>query len=247
MVEEKKESVAKKFARFKDSEWFGVKHKAVIGGVGGIGSWFSLLFMRTGDHTCVVYDMDTIEDTNMAGQLYSDQDIGKKKVDAMQEHVKQFAGADVKFHAINDKITAENCHRAPLMISCFDNMEARKVFFEHWKADFAEFPDKDPSEYLFVDGRMNAENFQLFFVTPENAKHYEENFLYGDGDVPDLACSFKATSHTAAMLSAKMVTGITNWTGNNKTGVDSRVVPYFYQYDLAFMMERVYEYPRDII
>jgi tRNA A37 threonylcarbamoyladenosine dehydratase len=150
-----------KFARFKDSEWFGTPIEVVIGGVGGIGSWLSVLLARTGEHTIAIYDMDTVESTNMAGQFYVESDIGKTKVEAVKDHIINMAGTDCQVFAINDKIT-EDTPGEPIMISCFDNMEARKNMFNAWKNLKTDKPK------LYIDGRMNAENFQMFMVTPRS-------------------------------------------------------------------------------
>lgn len=223
-----------KFARFKDSEWFGTPIEVVIGGVGGIGSWLAVLLARTGEHTIVLYDMDEVDSTNMAGQFYTEFDIGSPKVEAVASHIRDMAGTDSKVLAINNKITADTPGE-PIMISCFDNMEARKVMFNTWKNLKTDKPK------LFIDGRMNAENFQMFMVTPDRVAAYEEH-LFSDDEIEDLSCTYKATSHTAAMLAAKMVTGLTNWISNLNHGNDVRSIPFKYDFDMQFLMETVYEH-----
>lgn len=223
-----------KFARFKDSEWFGTPLSVVIGGVGGIGSWFAVLLSRTGEHTLALYDMDTVEATNMAGQFYTEADIGSEKVNAVRNHIMTMSGNDCKVFATNSKID-ENTPGEPIMVSCFDNMKARKDMFNAWKKLETDQPK------LFIDGRMNAENYQMFFVTPERIEEYEKH-LFSDDDIEDLPCTYKATSHTAAMLAAKMVTGLTNWISNVKSGKEIRSIPFKYDYDMQFLMETVYEH-----
>ena len=228
-----KKKVDTKYGRFKDIEWFGHPLDIVIGGVGGIGSWFSILVARTGEHTLQLYDIDTVERSNLAGQFYTESDIGLLKVEAVKRNIHLMAGNDVNIYACSSKFTNESPGDS-VMVSCFDNMKAREDMFNVWRKTSSEGPK------LFMDGRMNAENFQMFMVTPENEDQYLEH-LFPDSELEDLPCTYKATSHTAAMMASKMVTGLTNWVGNNVTGKSIRSTPFKYDYDMQFLMETKYE------
>lgn len=234
---EKPKVIKEKFARFKDSEWFGIPLNIVIGGVGGIGSWFAVLISRTGEHTLALYDIDTVEGTNLAGQFYTSADINVSKVEAVKRHILNMSGTDCQVFAINEPVD-ENTPGEPIMVSCFDNMKARRHMFEAWKRVVTDEPK------IFIDGRMNAENFQMFCVTPDRIDEYEKH-LFSDDMVEDLPCTYKSTSHTAAMLAAKMVTLLTNWVSNVKQGNEVRSIPFKYDYDMQFLMETVYENSTD--
>jgi hypothetical protein len=89
---------------------------------------------------------------------------------------------------------------SPISISCFDNMKARKIMFNNWK--------KNEERLLLIDGRMTAEGIQIFTATKETENNYEKT-LFEDSEVQDAPCSFKATSHTGAMIGS-LITGIVN-------------------------------------
>lgn len=195
-------------SRFSDASWFkGVNDFAipiVIGGAGGIGSWLTMLLTRVLSDTgyLFLYDFDNVEEVNMAGQLYSVDHIGKPKVEAVKEIVQKYSGFN-KLEIMNEKYDV-NSLKSPVMFSAFDNMEARKVMFENWKSE------SSYEHSIFIDGRLLAEQFQIFFVTPDRTEAYEK-YLFNDLEVEDDNCSYKQTSHFAANIAAKMVQGFTNW------------------------------------
>ena len=211
-----------KKSRFRDADWFEKVDNNVIpiivGGAGGIGSWLTLFLSRvlSSSTTIYLYDFDSVEEVNVAGQLYKVSQVGKSKVDAVSYVVKEFSGYD-KIITMNEKYTAKDGVSSPIMFSCFDNMQARKDMFNNWKEGLELFPNS-----LFIDGRLLAEQLQVFFVTPDRIPLYEK-YLFDDKDVPDQSCSYKQTSHFAAAIAAKMVQGFTNWLS------ETAEVPFYYE------------------
>lgn len=199
-----------KKSRFRDASWFEKLDKytipIVIGGVGGIGSWLTLFLSRMmgPDSYLILYDFDRVEEVNMAGQLFKDEDIGKLKVTAIKDIAKDFSSYD-KIVLQPDRYDRESL-RSPVMFSCFDNMKARKDMFENWMEEAKKYP-----ESIFIDGRLNAEQFQVFYVTLENALQYKNKYLFDDSEVEDANCSYKQTTHFAAAIAAKMVQGFTGF------------------------------------
>ena len=197
-----------KRSRFRDASWFEKVDKFVIpiivGGAGGIGSWLTLFLSRMLPPTSyiILYDFDKVEEVNMAGQLFRTQDIGKLKVNAMRDIVRDFSGYE-RITMQPDRYDLESL-KSPVMFSCFDNMVARKDMFENWLQEAESYPDS-----IFIDGRLNAEQFQVFYVTLDNALKYKNNHLFNDSEVEDVNCSYKQTTHFAAAIAAKMVQGFT--------------------------------------
>jgi molybdopterin/thiamine biosynthesis adenylyltransferase len=152
----------------------------------------------------ILYDFDSVEEVNMAGQLFRTQDIGKLKVNAIKDIVHAFSGYE-KVTTMPERYDAESL-KSPVMFSCFDNMEARKVMFENWLSEAEKYPDS-----IFIDGRLNAEQFQVYYVTLANAVQYRDKHLFADSEVEDANCSYKQTTHFAAAIAAKMVQGFTSF------------------------------------
>lgn len=219
-------------SRFSGTEWYGHNKYISIGGAGSIGSWTALLLSRTGGHAIYVYDDDTIEAVNLAGQFYRQSDVGLSKVDSLHSLIYDLSGTSIS--NLRARITdSTTLNGTPVCISAFDNMEARKTMFEEWKRCW--IPVRRGYNPLFIDGRMNAENFQVFFVTPDKVNLYEKH-LFDDSEVADLPCSYKYTSHTAAMIASVIVNGFTNWIANEKIGGDFRELPFKVTYDLSLML-----------
>ncbi|MHA1199668.1 MAG: hypothetical protein ACTSQF_10110, partial [Candidatus Heimdallarchaeaceae archaeon] len=60
-------------SRFRDASWFGnvetLTTPIVVGGAGGIGSWLTFFLARMLSNNYIfLYDFDTVEEVNMAGQ-----------------------------------------------------------------------------------------------------------------------------------------------------------------------------------
>lgn len=207
--------------RFKDLEWYGNPEDIIVGGAGGIGSWLILFLSRIG-HNLYVFDFDTIDGTNFGGQLYPTSHLGKGKVESIKQTVRNFCGEDlVESMGKYD----EGSMVSEIMFSSFDNMEARKTMFDKWKTL--------PEKRVFIDGRMQAEYFEVYAVTPDRVEEYEAT-LFHDDEVEDLPCSAKSTTHCGAMCASTMVSMFNNFITNEID--NSRELPFKYSISLQLFM-----------
>lgn len=210
-----------KFSRFKGAEWFDemVGKDIIIGGCGGIGSWTALLLSRMG---CSLYlfDHDNINLSNTGGQLYRMKDKDKMKTTALKSILINFSGEDIQVSEHGKY--EEDSFTGDIVISCFDNMKARKTMFGNWKKQIKKL--KDP---LFIDGRLLAESWEIFCVTKDNIDDYKK-FLFDDSEVEDAPCTFRQTSHCAAMIASHIAGFLTNHVSNtiNKDN-PVRHVPFY--------------------
>ena len=217
-------------ARFSDLMWYDPNDPphALVGGVGGIGSWLSFLLGRMGCNL-YLFDNDEIDETNMGGQLYQSGQIGMSKVEAASMNIYSFSNnSNIETFS---KYTEES-EACPITFSCFDNMKSRKIMFDTWA-------ENHDGNGIFIDGRMLAESFQIYAVIPGREDRYRET-LFDDSEVEEQPCSAKATSHTAAMIAGMMVGIFTNYMSNIKTEMDLREVPFFTSFEthlLTFNLE----------
>ena len=65
-----------------------VKGAIHVIGIGAMGSRIAELLVRLGIRTIHIWDMDPVEDKNIANQLYFHHQIGMKKTDALEEILK---------------------------------------------------------------------------------------------------------------------------------------------------------------
>lgn len=226
-----KKELKSQYGRVKGAPWFPLLHKRdiMVLGQGGIGSWTSLLLSRIGCNLHL-YDMDTYEDHNMTGQVVGKSGIGKNKAEAMKFVINDMSpDAEVEIYGkyIEDSPTND------IVICGFDNMTARKIAFANWKLMFEGTFRPNRSECFFQDGRLLAEQLQIFNIPgdrPDLIEKYEKEYLFDDSEVEEAECTFKQTSHCAAMIASHMVGFLTNWVSNVDSGRVFKQVPFYYEY-----------------
>jgi len=209
--------------RFKDAPWFPENDEhCMVGGAGGIGSWLTFFLVRAGFKP-VVYDFDIIEEHNLGGQLFRKNDIGRKKVEALNDIINSYC--DYQINSFSERITIDSpTHH--FCFSAFDNMKARKDFFNVWKQSIPNCPVKP----IFIDGRLTMEQLQIFSVTPDTMDEYEKEHLFDDSEVEDEPCTMRQTSHTAAMIASHMTSIFTNHITNIYERMTVRDVPFYYEF-----------------
>ena len=221
--------------RFSGATWFNraLQTKVLIGGAGGISSWLTLATARAGIKT-TVYDDDVVEAHNLAGQFYTVKDIGEYKVNALSCNVQPFVNGGL-FQGRTCRYTLNTSLTHQIMMCGFDNMEARRIFFEKW------FQNKRGNDGLFIDGRLTAEQLQIFCIGSNkisDAVKYREKYLFDDSQVEELTCTFKQTSHMAMMIASLMTGFLTNHLSNielnegSEEWIDYMEVPFYYEYIL---------------
>ena len=188
-------------SRFRDAPFFsGAADLSVaIGGLGGIGTWLSLYLSRI-VKTIYGFDFDEVEEVNLAGQLFSNKHVGHSKAGAVKLIVNEYGHAS--FIPFSEAIEEDSEVPESYIFSAFDNMKARKNLFDIWK--------KNENRELFIDGRLLADQYEVYFVQKGQEERYETT-LFLDSEVEEVACTFKQTSHFAAMCASRMVHGFTNY------------------------------------
>lgn len=211
------------YNRFKDAPWFPERDEHVmIGGSGGIGSWLTFFLTKAGFKP-TVYDFDIIEEHNLGGQLFRQDDVNDTKVNAIYKIIKEFCGQEI--NTFTDRITV-NSSTHYFMFSTFDNMQARKDLFEVWKRSIPNCPVTP----IFIDGRLLMEQLQIFCITPDKIEEYEREHLFDDSEVEDAPCTMRQTSHSAAMIASHMTAFFTNHITNIYERDNIREVPFYYEY-----------------
>ena len=232
-------NTAESTIRFSGASWFEAAKSisVTLAGVGGIGSWTSLLLSRISSSIRLnLYDDDKVEVVNLAGQMFSSNQVGLYKVYAAQEVIRYFSGSYC--NASNFRITPTSNIYDKIVICGFDNMQARKLLYTKWKALAKSFSAAEQSEFLFIDGRMNAEEFQIFSIVGDddyNMKRYEEEFLFSDAEVAPAVCSYKQTTYCASMIASFMVNSLVNFLSNQNLENMPRQVPFYINYDAQLM------------
>lgn len=192
-------------------------------------SWLSVLLARQ-DLDLYIYDFDTIEQSNLGGQLFYSTQVGRPKVDALSDNIINFTGNNC---TVYNQRYEEDSMANPIVFSAFDNMKARKVMFEKW-LELALSEKYINKACVFIDGRLLAESGKVFTVTKHNYEEYRK-WLWEDSDIADQPCTFKATSHASAIIAGLMVAAFNNYTTNIKEGMLVRETPFLTEFELPLM------------
>ena len=231
-------------SRFSGAIWYEEIQKQIVtlAGVGGVGSYLGFLLGRLKPQRLIIYDPDRVETVNMSGQLYGQTDVGSFKSVALSDMIRNYANYN-NIVALNDRFDA-NSEATDIMICGFDNMEARKVFYERWKQRVLSYPtgSNDRKKCLFIDGRLAAEEFQVLSIQGNDdraMKEYEDKWLFSDVEAEETICSYKQTTFMANMIASVMVNIFVNFIANQCNPIIDRDVPFFISYDASTMFTKV--------
>lgn len=225
-------------SRFSSAIWYeNIQKKTVIlAGVGGIGSYVGFLLARMKPASMFIYDDDIVEAVNMSGQLYGQSDLGRSKVSALAEMIRNYAGYSSVF-AISERFTDES-EASDIMICGFDNMRARKLFFNKWLSHVQSKSEEERKNCLFIDGRLAAEEFQVLCIKGDdeyNINRYNNEFLFSDEEADETICSYKQITFCANMIASYMVNLFVNFCANQCEPVIDRDLPFLTTYNAETM------------
>lgn len=229
-------------SRFSGAIWYSaIQSKTItLAGVGGIGSYVGFLLARLKPAGLYLYDPDIVEQANMSGQLYGSGDLGQAKVSSLHRMLQVYANY-YNSVAYQERFTAES-EATDIMICGFDNMEARKLFFDAWEDRLMSKPEEERGKMLFIDGRLAAEEFQVFAIQGNDTRamrEYRSKWLFSDAVADETICSYKQTTFMANMIASVMVNLFVNFVANECNPIIDRDVPFMTQYSADTMYFKV--------
>lgn len=164
---------------------------AIIG-AGGIGSFTALTIAKMGyEGPITVYDDDTIDPVNLPNQFYRLGDVGRDKVTALQDIVKEFA--DRELRVSNSRLDQLPIF-AEIVVLAVDSMDTR---IRLWRSLTADHQCR-----FVVDGRMGGESLRLYTIDRQRADHvalYEAQ-LYSSEQATPLRCTERAVIYNVTII-----------------------------------------------
>lgn len=226
-------------SRFSGASWFTKigEQTVIVAGIGGIGSYLTFLLSRLRIANMILYDDDTVERTNLSGQLFSKENIGDSKVDAIANMITEYSDF-YNYCCIPNKYTFGS-KAGKIMMCGFDNMMARAQFYSNWRDYVDKLPEENRSDCLFIDGRLAAEEFQVFCIKGTDKylmNKYEKEWLFPDKEAEATLCSYKQTSFCANMIASIMVNLFVNFIANMCDPLIEREIPFYTRYDASMML-----------
>lgn len=229
--------ISEETSRFNSAIWFDKTRKqdVTIAGLGGIGSYVVFMLSRLDVNTMTLYDPDIVERVNLSGQLYNSNQIGDYKVDAAANMIANYSNYH-SFVAKHEKLD-ENSMISKVTICGFDNMKARKDAFRNWTNFVARLPEEERGECLFIDGRLAAEELQVFCIKGDDTdgeRRYEP-YLFSDSQATPTVCSYKQTTFMANMIGSIIVNLFINFVANQCNPLIDRDLPFYTEYNAETM------------
>lgn len=224
-------------SRFSSASWFNkIQTQSVsLIGLGGIGSYVAFLLGRIKIRDLYLYDFDTVEEGNLSGQLYSIEDVGTLKRQAIANKIRKYSNHH--FIYSSGEFTASHSV-TPITIGALDNMATRRLVFLTWKRYIDRLPVSERENCLLIDGRLAAEEFQVFCMRGSDKyliDKYACEWLFDDSAAEETLCSYKQTSFCANMIASVMVNLLVNHVANLCDPLIPRELPFYTRYDAERM------------
>lgn len=220
-------------SRFSSAAWFNkiCYTEVLLAGLGGIGSYAAFLLSRLNIKELDLYDPDIVEGVNLSGQLYGVSDIGSAKASAMARFIINCSNF-YRCNAYPGRYT-EQSPAKDIMICGFDNMSARRIFFNNWRTHVLNKSPEEQENCLLIDGRLAAEEFQVFAIQGNDTEaidEYSKEWLFTSSEAEQTQCSYKQTSYMANMIASIMVNILINFITNRCNPLIKRDVPFMTTY-----------------
>jgi len=170
-------------------------YKLVVFGAGSLGSFITLNLAKMGFNQIMVWDYDKVDDVNIPNQFYKLKDIGRYKVDALKDIVKEFTDVDIEIK--NEKFISRTelpMELNIIYILTFDSLKNRRLVFEKLK----------DMNCICMDVRAGGEEFNIQVVKTSNyneMKKWDDSFNITPTELP---CSAKSIIYTNLNIASEV-------------------------------------------
>lgn len=206
-----------------------VKGRCYVIGCGSIGSNVAELLARYGIENIVLYDFDTVEAHNIANQLYTEEDIGKPKTEALAKLLYKINPRLKNTLILKEKYEEEILNDYVFM--CVDSVEVRQEIVNTNKYN--------PNIKAIFDFRTTLYEGQCYFADWSKKKDKDSlitslNFTHEEAkaNTPISACGFElSVAPVVKMCSIMGIVNFTNFINNEETKHLILCQPYSFFYE----------------
>ena len=218
----------KEVSFLRHSGWFGPETAGDtvlnIIGVGATGSHIGLYAAKMGFHNFQIWDLDLVENHNLPNQIYENQDIGTRKVDAFERVLHSFnPHIQVTKHPyFFESEKHKDLLNGPLVLTV-DTMSARKDIYQSFKYNW-----KVKKVY---ETRLGFDYGELNIIDCFSPSQLEEwnSTLLNDNEIPEGPCNLRICTTLVCMVSAYTVHKICDMISHSKKDTE-----YSYQKKTIF-------------
>lgn len=178
-------------------------------GVGAIGRQVTLQLASIGARRLQLIDFDQVEATNITTQGYRSDDLGRKKVDATSEAIREI-DPDIGVELIADRYRSKYAPGDAVFV-CVDSISARAAI---WRT-------VGNSCGFWADGRMLSEVIRTLVVTDLQGRDHYPSALFPQSDAQPGRCAARSTVYAASIAAGLMVHQFARWLRGLPVDVDT--------------------------
>lgn len=183
--------------------------KTVVFGVGSVGSWLVEFLCRIGVRDIEVWDDQSVASDNLPYSRYLPEHIGMYKVEALRQIMKSL-GVELAVH--RERYTAQVDYRNASIVSCVDDMDARRIIWEMVKRQRVSID-------LLCDTRAARAYVEVLSIAPCDAKdvHRYEAMLFPNEEAILQTCGEHSIAFASSRAAGIVAANLTQfWTNGTK-------------------------------
>jgi len=169
-------------------------------GVGAVGRQVALQLAAIGVPRIMLYDFDTVEETNITTQGYRQQDLGKCKVYATRAAMQDLDPA-IEVVGNPRNFGGKDARISPVLFCCVDSISTRQAIFKMTRDHVA----------CWIDGRMQGETLRVLAADSPRSKIAYEATLFAQEEAQVGRCTARSTIYAATITAGLMVHQFTRW------------------------------------
>ncbi|WP_417849459.1 ThiF family adenylyltransferase [Thalassoglobus sp.] len=173
--------------------------KVTVIGVGAIGRQVAIQLASIGARSIQLIDFDTVEPTNITTQGYFEANLGRSKVEATAEHMREI-DSNVEVSTIQDRYRPRQ-HIGEAVFCCVDSISSRAAIWKSVKG----------RQQFWCDGRMLGEVIRILTATNSESRHHYQTTLFPQSEAQSGSCTTQSTIYTANLAAALMLHQFTRW------------------------------------
>jgi hypothetical protein len=196
-----------------------IDQHVVIIGVGAIGSQLAEQLAKMGVRQFTLIDPDCVSVENLPVQGFYENELYAAKVYAVEDRIRRInsaAGVMSWAQPWTPEDSSKLIQEGAVIFSCVDSMTVRRKLFD------TEFGRRH--QPVFFDGRMAAENLEVYAVSrevPESVQEYRKS-LFPQSEMFQESCTAKATIYCAAIAAGCLCAMYKQWAMREKCGYFTR-------------------------
>lgn len=177
-------------------------------GAGSVGSFAALALAKMGVDDITVYDADVVASHNAPMSLYRQHDLGRPKVDALAELIRDLTGV-----VLRTKPAMYAGERLPScsVVACVDTMKARSLIWKQVKAN--------PAVDVLIETRTGGAYVEVLSIDPHDREEgaWYEALLYDDAQASRQMCGRHGVSFSSLRAASIVSANLARyWMGGEK-------------------------------